>query len=406
MVLAEMFWGNRPFGHALHDRNHIEVFVASAVIALFLLPLAWILYRFLLRVRVVAAILLSFGVLTASLLYLQLSSIPPLAETRDERFAVAIFSIAFSQIAILLLAGLGIKLYLALIGHASPAELTPGAPGLRAWLRPFHMVMVVLMTLAARFSLDWSLPGTFMLGAALLLAFPLLQLFIRSDDVTANVSNDPAGDERERVLKLLEAGKINAEEAAELINALGPSDARAQHAHATTRSLARPRILMLAGALVIFFGFLLPWFSIDVGQAMQEAMGQSMGTVTSMMRSMPGAQVEAIPDTSNLRINLPKARLNGGDISYGLGWIILATAVAAAVLPLLWPPDDRNRATQRTVTIALAATGSALFLYVVVDGIRYGTVGLFIVAAGFALLWLGTVQTYLRPAASPRLAVA
>jgi hypothetical protein len=367
------------------------------------------LYRFLLRVGVAASILLVFGVLTAAVTYLQMTSFIPLAPATfggvPPRIA-AIVAITHFQVAIVLLAGLGVKLYLALIGRASPAELTPGTDGLRAWLRPFHVVLVVIMTLAARFSVGWSLAGAFMLGAALLLVFPLLQLFIRSQDVTATVSNDSSSDERERVLKLLEAGKINAEEAAELINALGQAGARAQHAQAATRSLARPRILMLAGALVIFFGFLLPWFSIDVGQAMQEAMGQSMGAVNSMMRSMPGAQVEAIPDTSNLRINMPKARLNGGDISYGLGWIILATAVAAAVLPLLWPADDRNRATQRAVTIALAATGSAIFLYVVVDGIRYGTVGLVVVAAGFVLLWLGTVQTYLRPAASPRLAVA
>lgn len=100
--------------------------------------------------------------------------------------------------------------------------------------------------------------------------------------------------ERLRVLKMLEEGKINAEECAELLAAIDqpPAILPSKRTHPQWG-------LAAVGAVLILIGFWLPWIVIDSG--------------------------------------LVSARLSGGDMPHFLGWFVLAFGLGAALLPH-WKP--------------------------------------------------------------------
>lgn len=100
--------------------------------------------------------------------------------------------------------------------------------------------------------------------------------------------------ERLRVLKMMEEGKVSAEECAELLEALdvpAPPPPR-------RKGMTPARVWAAVGAGLVFVGFLLPWFWI----------GQLQG-----------------------------GYLCGGDMPHAMGWIILVFALAAVMIPK-WRP--------------------------------------------------------------------
>ncbi|MHC4692376.1 MAG: SHOCT-like domain-containing protein [Planctomycetota bacterium] len=71
---------------------------------------------------------------------------------------------------------------------------------------------------------------------------------IRSDHTSVNTA------ERERILKMVEEGKINSEEGTELLDAMGRSSALR-----CEKKFSRVDVVMLIGVSLVVLGFFLPW---------------------------------------------------------------------------------------------------------------------------------------------------
>lgn len=195
--------------------------------------------------------------------------------------------------------------------------------------------------------------------------------------------------ERARVLRLLEEGKINAEECGELLTALAES-ARGP----APRPVSPARKLVVAGAALVFVGFLLPWFSINMGQVAQEMQDKMMGALRNALpggmpsNSAPGNIALKFPGTNGGTLTDGTIRIQGGDVNQA--WLVLTLAIAAAALPLFagaTPP-----ATRRKYAMAMLLAGSLILVYVVSQNVRFAAAGIGLVAAGYVLEWLGLAR--------------
>ena len=308
---------------------------------------------------------------------------------------LAAFAVVFLYlVSVAIMAGLATKLYLALMGRVQGDEGQPGVRGMKAWLRPFHVIVGVVMVLTAYFAMRWPLPAGALLAAVLLLAYPLFVTLTRKGESAPETNTtDTVAEERERVLRLVEAGKINAEEAAELITALGQSHVRAAAAAPAT-PFGREEAFRLVGAGLVLVGFFLPWFNVNLGQELQRAMA---GVAGAMPGGMPFPNMPAVSTATST--------MSGGDLRFGLGWLVLAAALVVAVLPLLWPARAAARPAQRAVSLVAAGVGSLILLYLLSENLRYATFGILFVVAGYAVLWTALVREYFARFHAPRLAV-
>lgn len=199
--------------------------------------------------------------------------------------------------------------------------------------------------------------------------------------------------ERARVLRLLEEGKINAEECGELLTALAES-ARGP----APRPASPARKLVIAGAALVFIGFMLPWFTINLGEVMKDLQEKVMG---SMGNALPGS-VSVTPNMmpKNIRTIMPDLnggvgtngtiRIQGADVAHDLGWMVLGWAIAAAVLPLFavaMPP-----ATRRKYAMLMLFFGSWILISIMLQNMRFAAVGIWLVTAGYVLEWLGVAR--------------
>jgi len=96
-----------------------------------------------------------------------------------------------------------------------------------------------------------------LLPAAVCAVIMIIQLFrwiISSDNANVNTA------ERDRILKMMEEGKINTEEGTELLDAMGRSSALRGE-----EKFGRVDMIMLIGAALVVLGFFLPWAYIQRG---------------------------------------------------------------------------------------------------------------------------------------------
>ena len=290
----------------------------------------------------------------------------------------------------MVMCGLGLlgKVYQAWIqGSATPAERELNAQGIRAWLGVGNLVMGTLFVATAYVARGWNPIGTIALVAGLLLAYPLMNIVMKTGESPMNHETEEVADERRRVLAMVEAGKISGEDGAELIGALGQSHATASPAGL---SLSGNRRVMLLGAVLVVVGFCLPWFSINLGQEsrdMMDGMQQQMQTFGGNVPQMP-----SMPTFQNT------LEVHGGDIEHGLGWIILAMSAAVALLPLVWPTRRENRDQQRAATLIGTIIGTVLVMYLVAKLYRFVDIGIIVVVAGYVVSWVGVAREYLLPA--------
>jgi hypothetical protein len=77
------------------------------------------------------------------------------------------------------------------------------------------------------------------------------------------------GREREKVLEMLESGKITVDESAELLHALGANPTTPEMPRAPMTRAGR---LVLCGAGLVLVGFLLPWFSFSPAAELSRTM--------------------------------------------------------------------------------------------------------------------------------------
>jgi|GEM_PF-4003716 len=301
----------------------------------------------------------------------------PLGSTSHSLLLPAV--LAF-MLAICALWGLLVKLYRAsVMDRATEKERATTAAGFGAWLSPINLATACVFVIGACDATPWGVLYPMMLAVALLLAYPVVHSVLHPPQEASPAAFDSASaNERERVIALVEAGKISAEDAAELLGALGVSRSAMLAVPPQLTSACR---VIFVGAVMVTIGFLLPWFRIDLGQVMSDQM-------QSVSKMIPIAASSG-----------PIVIVRGGDMAGALGWLILALAVSAAALPFLWPLTAGNQFQHRNICVAMLAVGTFLLCYITSGAVMYMQFGIILTIAGYIVLWIGAVREYLIQAA-------
>ena len=267
------------------------------------------------------------------------------------------------------------RLYLKWIGgKVTDAEKASGMEGIRAWLCANNLISALLISLCAWAGFGYSFFAVMALCLAALVAYPVLNMAFATSKSPAPKTED-LSPERERVLKMLDDGKITAPESAELLNALSHT---VQPRTTQSSSAAPHRKMVLIGLLLLLIGFFLPWFSINLGQEMQGQMNQ-------MTQQIPGFH-DQIP----MHLNTGTVNVAGGDIKYGLGWWVLLLGIAVAILPYVATNLDSQ--TQHKAMLIGLSIGAVILLYLLTQNMRYASVGIILGLAGYVLQVIGTLK--------------
>jgi hypothetical protein len=264
-------------------------------------------------------------------------------------------------------------------GQLSGVEKLPGRDGVRAWLTPGNLICAILIPICAWLVFKVSLPAMFALTFGLLLAYPVFNMASAAPQPAPAAPAEDLSAEREKVLRLLEAGKITADESAELLNALGQTVPQ-RPAPASEMAMSPARKIVLLGAVLLLIGFFLPWFAINPGQML----AQMQQMMSNMMPENTMAQHVSMLD------NGVTVQVHAGDLAHGLGWWILALGTGAAVLPFF--ATNLKAQLQKKVILAALVIGAFLLVYLLSDAIRYVSIGMILALAGYALEFVGTLK--------------
>ncbi len=290
--------------------------------------------------------------------------------------------ICFSVLLPLLAVPFVVRLYRKWIGgHLTDAEKLPGAAGVRAWLGVGNIICASLIPICVWQVFGYSPIGFWALTFGLLLAYPLLNMALQSAQPAPVAPTEDLSNEREKVLQLLEAGKISAADSAELLNALAHSTPTPTPKPAA--EINPPRKLILIGAAILLIGFFLPWFAINPNA---EANAEFAHFQQNMKQMMPG---NAMPQM-NLSLPNTTVQIHAGDLAHGLGWWILALGISAAVLPFF--ATTLESSLQKKIILAALGIGAILLIYLLSDAIRYVSFGIILALAGYALEFVGTFK--------------
>ena len=261
-------------------------------------------------------------------------------------------------------------------GHVTDAEKAPGMEGIRVWLGGGNLICAVLIALCAAIGFGCSFWGILALTLMALVAYPLLNAATESPQPAERPPNDGLSAERERVLKMLDDGKITAEESAELLTALGQTAKPPRMEPSPAVNPHRKMAMIGLGLLVI--GFFLPWFSFNPGN--------------ELARTFPGlhSQMSQMPNGPANLITTVSVHVSGGDIAHGLGWVVLLLGIAVAVLPYIATNLDAQ--TQRKAMLAGLGVGGLILVYLLTQNIRFVSIGILLGLAGYTLEFLGTLK--------------
>ena len=141
--------------------------------------------------------------------------------------------------------------------------------------------------------------------------------------------------------------------------------------------------LTLIGAAVVFVGFLLPWFKIEPVAEASKLLSSVMPPGLEQQLQGIGASLPQFPSGPIVRISGPK-------VADGLGWIVLITAIAAALLPHF--AQAVHRGTLNTMRLVALGVSSGIVLYLAAESPRHVAFGLVITVAGLILEWTGLVR--------------
>lgn len=258
-----------------------------------------------------------------------------------------------------------------------------GNRAFRAWFGPLNLICCLGIALGAWAGYDCSFWATLMVTLLALAVHPALRMLSQTAPAPLATMPPPPdlSSERERVLRLLESGKITAAESAQLLSALGeavcPPSAPPPLPH--TAGLTLNRKLLLAGGVVILIAFFLPWYSSNLGtemQSMNTAMGQVFGGT--------------FPEGMMPNLNAVTRHAAGGDMPSGLGWLVLLFGLGAAVLPFLNLGIPRSAQTK--VSLVALGVGVVMLVYLLTDIARFAGVGLVLVFVGYGLVLAGTLK--------------
>ncbi len=309
-------------------------------------------------------------------------------------------------------AGILAKVYRAVVLHrANDAERAGGATGFRAWFGPANLVMGALVVTGVYTGMGWPMWETAALVAAVLAIYPAGATLLREDrgDV---MDAQHANAERQRVLAMVDAGKISGEDAAELIGALAQS--RPTVAGLAERSgLSGNWRIMMLGAIVLLVGFCLPLEKVNVSEVTRDFNSALFAPTAPNFEGnhpkvvLPSGFVVNLPDAPQGSTVDLEISVRGGDIHYGIGWILMGLGAAAAMLPLIWPARGQRRQMRDGIVLAVLVAGSILLLYVASEVATAGAAvriepGLLLMVGGFAVMWAGALREYLGRGFSPR----
>ena len=274
------------------------------------------------------------------------------------------------------------------------AERLPTGESLRSWFGGTNVSLILLVSLCAWLGLGVSFWAVLILTGAAVAVYPLVNMMSQSGQPAGQppppVPVEDLAPQRERVLKMLEEGKVTAEEGAELLAALGASARPAAGPPPPPRATSGGRKLVIVGAILVLVGFFLPWYSVDIASEIQR-MGR---TISPPMGEVNGIRV-------HIEQGMPKfngtVRTNGSDVHYGMGWMVLALAGIAVIAPFA-PIHPR---TARMIGLLSLSLGAVILLLLVFQGLRYVSVGLVLTMAGYALALIATGVDRPRPQAAP-----
>jgi hypothetical protein len=254
-------------------------------------------------------------------------------------------------------------------GTPTDPENSVGVPAFRAWLTLGNLFVAALLTFLGWLGFGIPFAVTLLLTCGALALKPLLNPTGR-DPIISGSNNLSA--EREKILSLLESGKITADESAELLNALGASTSTRNQPPVPLSSARR---LALVGAAVVLVGFFLPWFSFS-----------PTAELSRMMQQLPGMPGFSIPGAPNFPLMNNVLYVTGGDVGKGLGWMVLILAMVAALAPHLGLAWDRT--TRRTMQMLALGIGSIILLYLMTQNVRLVRIGLVLALAGYIVEWV------------------
>ncbi len=290
--------------------------------------------------------------------------------------AGAIFSV--------LVAALVLRLWGRWVGEkGTDSERAPGVPGIRAWFCTSNVFVGILIVASGWLSFELSPLLSAVTIGALLAAQPLI-LMEHPARIAAPVPVDHSP-EREKILAMLETGKLTPDESAELLQALGDS----ARVPAPPIPLTSGQRLLLIGAALVALGFFLPWFVIDPGKEADRMMNR----MQSSMRSSFGGNIEmpvGFPGVGPAQLKTGSVSISGGDIQRGLGWAALLLALAAAFLPYVATALDP--ATARTIRLLCLGIGGIIVLYLLTQNLRFVGIGLILAVGGYVLEAVGVFR--------------
>jgi hypothetical protein len=188
----------------------------------------------------------------------------------------------------------------------------------------------------------------------------LLVMFFRWLCTTASLQASVNPAERNRILKMVEEGKISADEGKELFDAMGKSSALRGE-----EKFTRVDIVIMCGVGLVVLGFFLPWVYISMSQ---------------------------IPGFFGISVSGYQAGYHTGAV----GWSILIIAVAS-VIPVFVTPS-RFLYKISMLQIFLTLIGLIIVISVLVPAARLSTycdsslgAGLFFCLAGFITAFLASI---------------
>jgi hypothetical protein len=277
-------------------------------------------------------------------------------------------------------------------GQVTEAEKLPGIDGVRAWLGAGNIICATLLAICLTNLFDLRFLAALALTFGLLLIYPFLKTATHAAPLAPAAPPEDLSNEREKVLQLLESGRITADESAELLNALGQSVPTRPPA-AKEMEMTPQRKLVLLGAALLLVGFFLPWYRTNPGAEYDSAAQLQISKMQDVLHQ-PMPQLHDVPGYVTLAQFTPTVDLKGGDMSHSLGWWVLLLGLTAAILPFL--ATTLSGPMQKKVMLACLGVGAVILVYLFTDNLRCVSIGILAGLAGYALELIGTMRE--RPA--------